>query len=172
MWVLSEALKWSMLSISRIDDGREFHRRGAMEENARSPYPLRWVMCIWRARPDERSLVRRWRRSITDDTYAVVWPSIALNMSSRTLNSILLLTGSQCSSARTGEMWSCFLSPVSKRAAAAFCTAWSLFKVAEGRPARRLLQKSSLDERSEWIRLSVAILVSNGLMVAMLRSWK
>ena len=171
MWVLSEALKWSGWSISRIDDGREFHRRGAIEEKSRSPYPLRWVMGTWRVRPDERSPGRRWRRSIKDDTYHGVWPWIALNVSSRTLNSILLLTGSQCSSARTGEMWSCFLSPVSKRAAA-FCTAWSLFKVAVGRPARRMLQKSSLKEMSEWIRLSAAILVSNGLMAAMLRSWK
>src|SRR4029434_6842931 len=50
----------------------------------------------------------------------------ALYVSRSTLKSILLLTGSQCREASTGEMCSYFLVLVSVRAAA-FCISWRLF---------------------------------------------
>ena len=36
----------------------------------------------------------------------------------------------------------------------------------------KLLQKSSREETNEWIRFSAAYPISNGLIAAMLESWK
>ena len=171
-WVLRDDLKRSMLSISRSEEGREFHSRGAIDEKARSPYPLRWVMGTWRVIPvpDERKPGRRRRCSMREVTYPGAKPWTALKVRRRILNSILYLIGSQCSSVRIGVMWSYFFVPVSRRAAA-FCTPWSLFSIAEGRPTSRLLQKSILEVTKEWIRLSAAERVRSDLIAEMFRSW-
>ena len=161
-----------MLSISRSDEGREFQRRGAMDEKARSPYPLRCVIGTWRLMPvvDDRRPGRRRRRSMREVTYLGARPWTALKVRRRILNSILYPIVSQCNSFRTGVMWSYFLVPVSRRAAA-FCTPWSRFSIVEGRPASRLLQKSILEVIKEWIRLSAAERVRSDLMAGISRSW-
>ena len=51
-------------------------------------------------------------------------PFKALYVNRRILNSILLSTGSQCSSYRVVVIWSYFLSPEMSHAAV-FCTLWS-----------------------------------------------
>ena len=63
------------------------------------------------------------------------------------LNCILFLTGSQWSSVNMGVIWSNFFFFISNRVAA-FWTACSRFRDEDGRPARRLLQKSSREPQN------------------------
>ena len=70
-----------------------------------------------------------------------------------------------------GVIWSNLFMFISNRAAA-FWTACSRFRAEDGRPARRLLQKSSREVMREWIRISAAAWVRKGLIAATLRSWK
>ena len=82
-------------------------------------------------------------------------PFSVLYVRSSILYVILCLTGSQCSIGRTGVICSELRGLVTSRAAQ-FCTYCSLSITDWGKPYRRALQKSNLDE----IKLSLREIVS------------
>ena len=121
MYVLRAALNISRSSILRRVMGREFQSLGATAENARSPYVFRRVLGTRRLSPDVRKSGRSFRSSMRDDIYPGDWSCKALKVSSRTLNCILFLTGSQWSSVNTGVIWSNFFFFISNPLSDLFC---------------------------------------------------
>ena len=126
--------------------GSLFHRYGAAWEKALSPYFTVEVFGIESINLEfdlrHRSLLEMVSKSLI---YCGANPWSALYVNNNILYWILWAIGNQWSLIRTGVMWSNFLLKETTRAAA-FWIRCNLLIWYEGRPYRRLLKQSNLDD--------------------------
>ena len=99
--------------------GKEFHRMGALVLKARPPFVFSLqVLGSSRSLEEDRRVRDGAYGEIKSVMYGGVRPDLASYVVRRILKSILNEMGNQCRDARTGVMWSNFLEPVKRRAAA------------------------------------------------------
>ena len=148
-YVFSWLLNWAIVFASSNQRGSRFHSIGAKTENA-------WKLCdtvayfgtfskCYENEIEDQCRGPMWP-SKSSDRYAGAMPFSGLYVSSKTLNTTLCFTGSQCRDTKTGLMWSNFFVSVTSLAAMFLkCCSFAIWVPYLGRPNRMLLQLSMWD---------------------------